>query len=267
MKGRNYLWSLFAMIIATISLATFTSCKEEEEEIDENGWVKTYPKSENYDKFTVTNINGEIKFNKKLNKYEFIPDNTKDFRQKELIWGDEGGDRLFIIIENNSKEIGNHLGKITISGIAQFKYAKVPKGENPFGLFDYYYSLKIDNYSGTKTRAFTENIVYICDTPVSNPPAWLFSRSTPSSFNFISYNFKLYVHIVRSSEGEGYSSSISNTILNNLNNYYNGSNISFSLIGTDYINNDNYNLMSYEDASKPKANGLFNQNSHTNAII
>ena len=46
----------------------------------------------------------------------------------------------------------------------------------------------------------------------------------------------------------------------------NGSNISFSLIGTDYINNDNYNLMSYEDASKPKANGLFNQNSHTNAI-
>ena len=74
------------MMIAMFSLATFTSCKDEEEEIDENGWVKTYPESENYDKFTVTNITGEIRFSQELNKYEFVPDNSKDIREKELSW-------------------------------------------------------------------------------------------------------------------------------------------------------------------------------------
>lgn len=85
-------------------------------------------------------------------------------------------------------------------------------------------------------------------------------------FPYDEYKFNIYVHIVRSSKGEGFSSSVASTLLDNLNKYYAGSNISFTLLGNDFINDDKYNLMSYYDTRKKNANGLFTINSHSNAI-
>lgn len=103
MNKKYNLWSFIAIVIAMLSFTTFTSCKDDED-IDENGWIKIYPESENYDKFSVTNISGEIKFNKDINKYEFIPDNSKDIREQDLVWGDCGGQRMIVVITNKEKD-------------------------------------------------------------------------------------------------------------------------------------------------------------------
>lgn len=257
------------MIIAIFSLTTFTSCKDEEE-IDENGWVKTYPKSENYEQFTVTSITGEIRFNQELNKYEFVPDNSKDIREEELSWGDCGGQRMFVVINNRENDFKDFIGKVTISGKVQFLYEKVPNRDNYFGEGDFYYSLNITSISeqalAKYSRSNNVDIKYICGTIESNNPTWLSARASNSALNFVVYKFNIFVHIVRSSTGEGFAASIANTLLNKLKSYYAGSNISFTLIGTDYINDDKYNLMSYYDTSKKNANGLYTINPHTNAL-
>lgn len=270
MNKKNLIMSLLAMMIAMFSLATFTSCKDEEEEIDENGWVKTYPESENYDKFTVTNITGEIRFSQELNKYEFVPDNSKDIREKELSWGPCGGQRMFVVINNKEKDFKDLIGKVTISGNVQFLYEKVPNRDNYFGEGDFYYSLDITSYSkqavAKLTRSNDTNIKYICGTSEPDYPIWLSARISNSTLYFVAYKINVFVHIVRSSTGEGFAASIASTLLNKLNSYYEGSNISFALTGTDYINDDKYNLMSYDDTSRKNANGLYTINPHANAI-
>ena len=52
MKKKYNLWSFIAIVIAMLSFTTFTSCKDEED-IDENGWIKTYPSEEDYKPFNI----------------------------------------------------------------------------------------------------------------------------------------------------------------------------------------------------------------------
>lgn len=269
MNKKYNLWSFIAIVIAMLSFTTFTSCKDDED-IDENGWIKIYPESENYDKFSVTNISGEIKFNKDINKYEFIPDNSKDIREQDLVWGDCGGQRMIVVITNKEKDFKEKIGKVIISGTVQFQYKKIPNNDNVFGVSDFYYSLNITSINieslSNHTRSTNEKIKYICGTIEPDSPTWIQSRATNSTISYDEYKFNIYVHIVRSSKGEGFSSSVASTLLDNLNKYYAGSNISFSLLGNDFINDDKYNLMSYYDTRKKNANGLFTINSHSNAI-
>ena len=142
MNEKYNLWSFIAIVIAMLSFTTFTSCKDDED-IDENGWIKIYPESENYDKFSVTNISGEIKFNKDINKYEFIPDNSKDIREQDLVWGDCGGQRMIVVITNKEKDFKEKIGKVIISGTVQFQYEEIPNKDNIFGVSDLYYNLNI----------------------------------------------------------------------------------------------------------------------------
>lgn len=57
-----------------------------------------------------------------------------------------------------------------------------------------------------------------CITPSPKPPAWIFSKSMMTTGS-VTVNSKLniFVHIVRSSNGTGLSSSIVQTILTSLN--------------------------------------------------
>lgn len=267
MTKKNVLMGLLAMIIAIISLATYTSCKDHEEEFDEEGWVITYPKTENYDEFDVTNISGEIIFDDKKQKYLFSPDNPMDIRKYGLSEGDDGGESLSICLENDSEKLKEYVGKVTISGIARLKYAATSKHNNHvINFVCYHYSLKITSFSSNKTRSVGLNEIEVCGTPCPTPPAWIFGRANYSAIPFIEYQFRVFIHIVRSSTGEGYTASIGNTIINTLNSYYKGSNLSFLLYGTDFIDEDKYNLISKEDAETGNANGLFTKNPHSNAI-
>lgn len=105
-----------------------------------------------------------------------------------------------------------------------------------------------------------------CITPSPLPPSWIFQKSASQKsiqLNSVSgvITLNIFVHIVRSTNGQGLNTSILSTILSNLNNSFTSSNIQFSLAGSDYIDNDNFygNLVG-------KENQLFGINIHTNAI-
>ena len=266
MKKKYNLWSFIAIVIAMLSFTTFTSCKDEED-IDENGWIKTYPSEEDYKPFNITDVMGEIKYDETTKTYRFIPNNTYDIYPYELGWEGSG---IVISLSNSKEELKDNLGKCTISGVIEFKYLTYPKGKNPMGISIRHYSLKITSFNTNKakirSRSGNENDSIKCTTPAPEPPAWFFLRASDSYANFYEFGINVYVHIVRSSTGEGYTSSIVNTILTNLNRYYQGANISFKILGTDYIDNDKYNLMNDVEANSKDANGLFKVRSHDNCI-
>lgn len=268
MKQRR-IFNLVALFFVMFTISVVLSCQDEED-LNEYGWIKTYPESENYDTFSVTNISGEIVFSKELNKYVFKPDNTKDIRKKNLAWGDCGGDRMFVIITNKENDLKEKEGKVLISGNVQFQYLAIPNEDNIFGNGDFIYNLDITSISkqmlAKQTRSNDGNIKYICGTIEPEIPTWVQSRANNSTITYLEYRFYIFVHVVRSSAGKGLDASIASTLLDNLNAYYSGSNISYVLLGTDYIDEDKYDLMSYNDIAKKNANGLFTTNSHSNAI-
>lgn len=158
MNKKNLLMSLFAMIIAIFSLATFTSCKDDNEDEE---WTKIYPSEENYNPFEITNVTGIIKYDSDLKSYIFSPNNTKDIYPNEL--GFEGGS-LVVSIKNEklqgvSKE---NTIQVCITGIVKYLYTAVPKKNGgALGYFKRYYSLEITNLSinaKSQTRATSENL-------------------------------------------------------------------------------------------------------------
>ena len=102
-----------------------------------------------------------------------------------------------------------------------------------------------------------------CLTPSPTPPAWIFSKSTVSTRSNITSSSKLniFVHIIRSSNGTGLTTSILQPILSSLNSYYQGV-IQFNLLGSDFIDNDIY----YVTLTIAEAYQLFNVDNHCNAI-
>ena len=102
-----------------------------------------------------------------------------------------------------------------------------------------------------------------CLTPSPTPPAWIFSNSSKFTQSAVTSDSRLniFVHIVRSSNGSGLSTSILQPILSSLNSYYQDV-IQFSLLGSDFIDDDTY----YIDLTLTEANELFNIGNHCNAI-
>ena len=86
----------------------------------------------------------------------------------------------------------------------------------------------------------------------------------------------MFVHVVRNSAGAFptdtticyHKDTVSSNIIKDLNAFYSGTNISFSLLGSDYINSNTYINMTdaqCNSVSNP-ANGLFNVNNYSNAL-
>jgi hypothetical protein len=100
-----------------------------------------------------------------------------------------------------------------------------------------------------------------CLTIAPEPPSWIFNKSMRLLDNDRSYSLNIFVHIVRSSSGQGLSTNIISTIMNSLNSSFYDANIQFSLLGMDVIENDYFytNLIGRE-------NQLMGMNAHCNAI-
>ena len=81
-----------------------------------------------------------------------------------------------------------------------------------------------------------------CGTPAPPPPAWFFESDTRGLNNEKYYNLNVFVHVVRTSYGYGFNKeTVSSTIISNLNRDYLNTNFSFSLLGSEYIDDDNFN--------------------------
>jgi len=102
-----------------------------------------------------------------------------------------------------------------------------------------------------------------CITPAPLPPQWIFNQGTKSTSASLTpvYTLNTFIHIVRSSTGQGLSSSINSAIINSLNTNYQLAGIQFSLIGFEYINNDNF-----YGTLTGKESQLFATNTHCNSI-
>lgn len=101
-----------------------------------------------------------------------------------------------------------------------------------------------------------------CSTPAPTPPAWIFNESSIQARTNDTHTLNLFLHVVRSTSGNGLNNSISTSILSILNNRFQSAGIRFVLIGSDYIDNDYY----YNSFDKTKVPLLFGENWHTNAI-
>lgn len=100
-----------------------------------------------------------------------------------------------------------------------------------------------------------------CATPAPTPPAWIFEKSENVARTAQSYTFNLFIHIIRSSSGNGLNASVRNEILSKLNNTFRTAGIQFQLIGYDYIDNDaNYKAISTAGSE------IFSQKVHSNAF-
>lgn len=116
--------------------------------------------------------------------------------------------------------------------------------------------------SPTTRTTFLNEIGTGCGTPAPEPPSWFFTRSSSELNYSTAYVFKIYTHIIRSSSGVGLEKTeISSKILETLNDYYSETNLSFTLMGSEYIDSDEYNLINESNAKL-----VFNLNSHSNAI-
>lgn len=100
-----------------------------------------------------------------------------------------------------------------------------------------------------------------CLTIAPAPPQWIFNKSAKSLVISQSYSINIFVHIVRSSSGQGLGTEIIPTIVNLLNSNFLSADIQFSLLGTDFIDNDYY----YIDV-RGKENQLFSINARCNAV-
>lgn len=267
MKQKYFLLSLIAMIIALFSLATFTSCKDKDEEyIDENGWIKTYPNTENYQPFDIKDAEGELYYSNEEKKWYIHIKNRESVFNRSF--GDESSPEVEIC--NSDEYIKNITGTVKVSGSMQFEYLIIPK-DSKLTTSTYHYKLTISDIEAINNKMrkarTNQKEELVCGTPGAPAPTWLYSRIENSTPNFAEYLIRVYIHIVRSSSGEGLSKDINNSLMSSLNSYFKGSNFSFYLSGSDYIDNDTYNLMSdANNVLSQNMKNLFAINSKNNAI-
>ena len=100
-----------------------------------------------------------------------------------------------------------------------------------------------------------------CLTNAPAPPQWIFNKASKSLLASSTYTMNIFVHIVRSSSGQGLGTDILPTIVSSLNSSFQSADIQFSLLGSDFIDNDYY----YGNLNG-KENQLFSVNARCNAI-
>lgn len=115
----------------------------------------------------------------------------------------------------------------------------------------------------TRTNDINETVEScVCGTPAPEPPAWFFTRSTDGLNYSTAYVFKIFTHIIRSSSGVGLDKTeISSSIIDDLNEYYGETNLSFTLMGSEYIDSDDLNSINDKACEL-----VFGINPHSNAI-
>lgn len=111
---------------------------------------------------------------------------------------------------------------------------------------------------------------YICRTPAPAPPSWVYDQNSTMSRsiddqNWYSkrYNVRYFVHIIRPTSKfcPIPTNDILNLISSRLSSFYSAFNITFSVVGFDYIDSD-----AYFNLTDSNVEQVFKKNSHTNYV-
>lgn len=237
---------LFCMSIVSL----FINCNDKEEQ----EYEIEYPTEESV--IELKNEDGILSYNQQEEKWIFSPSDYESFPFP----GDEGG--ISVVINNMKNEYEALAGEVIISGTAKLHHIRVYN--KALGHKVFVYNLEIQQiklYTTTNTRTNAIDTIMQCGTIAPPAPSWLYMRSVNSQTSYdITRNFRVFIHIIRGSNGVGLNKdSYSSIVLSNLNAFFEETNISFSLMGNEYIDSDNLNLTS--DATK-----AFSYNAHSNTI-
>lgn len=201
-----------------VFMAAFTGCSDE----DEN-FIKIYPEGKDAEAFDINNVTGRLSGSGNTWYLWIDKEESSDILDKSF--GEESGPTIEITNMNESYK--KMAGKVRVSGTIQLQYITKPKDTN-MPLLDYHYTLKVKNMESiedidSRTRAIGEPTDSLeCGTIATGEPSWLFAKSANGAFDFHTYQFRVFVHIIRSSDGNGFSNTICQTVINNLNDYYDG---------------------------------------------
>lgn len=240
---------IFAVLICVISSLSFLSCKDDEDEYPK----KVYPTE--IKEYTLKDALGRLCYDEELKKWTIIPN------RDSFYVGDEDG--CYFIISEMEEKYKEYEGKIVFSGNIILSYY-IESGDI-FGSTVYYYSIDLTSISpsSNQARSMGGDEHLECGTPSPEPPFWFFTRASSTGLQYDkSYEFRTFVYIIRNSSGIGFNKEdVSAVILENLNDYYAETNLSFSLLGSEYIDSDYYDAISDKDVAK-----VFSVNPHSNAI-
>lgn len=224
------------------------SCKDDENKDEDDGRI--YPE-EPQTPFQVTNRKGMLMFDIPKDDWRIwcYPESNKEPR----------ADTIFLV-ENMPKDIRpQSFIDVTFSGEATYLYyKKMISGE-----ITHYFSMNVSEITpDVDAQTKTANSEMLgCGTPAPEPPLWFFEPQT-RSVSLNNYQINVFVHVVRSSSGNGLNKNVvSQTVINNLNEYYENSYLSFRIVGDEYIDSDNLNEMRVANSEL-----LFNRNGHNKAL-
>ena len=172
---------------------------------------------------------------------------------------------ICMIIKDMKEEYKEFEGKrVRFSGISVDLYYIKDESFNNFGYREIYTSLELTSIElYTENRSMASEEESICGTPSPEPPLWYFTRTDDGMYWDRSHTFRVYTHFIRNAAGvrEIDKNQETNNIINRLNNYYAETSISFTSIGSEYIDSDLYCNLTKETCSL-----IFGVNAHTDAI-
>lgn len=240
---------IYSVLICIISTLSFWSCKDKEDEYPK----KVYPTESK--EYALKDALGRVRYDEELKEWVIIPDKSSFYV------GDEDG--CYFVISGVDEQYKEYEGDVIFSGdIALLYYIEYG---DVFDSTVYYYSIHLTSISSSSDhpRSMGGDEHLECGTPSPEPPSWFFTRVSSVGLQYDkSYQIRTFVHVIRNSSGVGFDKKIvSDAIIQNLNNYYAETNLSFSLLGSEYIDSDYYDAVSDKDVAK-----VFSVNSHSNAI-
>ena len=216
-----------------VLVALSVGCSDNE---TEDSVRRIYP-TEEQKPVEISNVKGRLSYDEVNKKWTI---NSLDF---PLASGDEEGAELYI--ENPKNDMSIYEGDIKYSGYATLLYTDVMQHSYGLSSLLHCYSINLTKIESINTPDGRSVTNLVCRTPSSDPPLWIFDRESRSVSNTF-YVINVFVHIIKSSSGNGLNKeSVSDIIIEELNSYYNGANIGFHLLGNEYVISDTY--LQYSD--------------------
>lgn len=268
MKKSNLNKVFTSLLVCMLAVTAFVlkGCKDESDSIFDYPEDAIIAKGDDAKPFKVTHLKGTLKFDEESQRYVIYPKNVAHPFESTFNHGSNT-----IYISNMTDEYESLEGDIVFSGIVKRLYTVA---HPHVCIVQAFFSIELSELISEEVESRSlpnDSLAFYCPTPAPEPPTWFFTRSfTELNYN-TSYNFRVFVHVVRPTSGiiSGYiKENVASSVIENLNDYYAEANITFSLLGSDYIDDDKYiNMTILQCLNEDNLGyGLFEESVRTNAI-
>ena len=251
----------YSLLLVTLLLAI--SCKEDTEEREKHDmWDK--------ETYYIDSLVGYFTYDDDLSKWVIYPSRNHENPFTPRLGN---GDGATIIVENSSLIDEDLKDKeVLVSGNYKGLYYEYSP-HDPLSGQTYYYSMSIDmiqpyNESRTRTAINSEKFETLCMTysPLKIASWYTVPIYSPYTVDYSKcFDFRVYLHVIRKSDGTSAmpipKETIASDLISTLNNYYSETGIAFTLYGSEDLNNNAYYNLPYSNLTN-----IFQVNSHSNAI-